>query len=105
MDNDEQLSVKAKIEYDQMKMHQQDIDEFNNLGSINIGIKDIFQVLAPLLLLVLVSQFVNIDSDTLNVMYVIFVASAFVQGMVSAESKKVNRRIDLLLKILKTERE
>ena len=52
-----------------------------------------------------VSQFVNIDSDTLDVMYLIFTASAFVQGMVSAESRKVNRRMDLLFKILKQERE
>ncbi|MFK5949388.1 MAG: hypothetical protein QM500_11550 [Methylococcales bacterium] len=47
MEND-QLSVKAKVEYDQMMKYQKDIDEFNSLGSKNIGIKDIFQVLAPL---------------------------------------------------------
>jgi hypothetical protein len=105
MDNDVQLSVKAKIEYDQMTKHQEDIDEFNNLSSKNIGIKDIFQVFVPFILLLVASQFVNIDSETLNVMYIIFFASAIVQGMVSAESKKVNRRMDLLLKILKKERE
>ena len=105
MDNDDQFNVKAKIEYDQMAKHQKDIDEFNNLGSKSIGIKDIFQVIAPLILLLLASQFFKIDSDTLMVMYVIFAASSVVQGMVTAESKKVNRRIDLLLKILKQERE
>jgi len=105
MDNDDQLKVKAKIEYDQMAMHQKDIDEFNILGSKSIGIKDVLQVIAPLVLLLLASQFFKIDSDTLMVMYVIFAASSFVQGMVTAESKKVNRRIDLLLKILKQERE
>ncbi len=105
MDNDDQLSVKAKVEYDQMTKHQKDIDEFNNLGSKNVGIKDILQILAPLVLLIITGQFLEIDSDTYKVMFVIFTASTFVQGMVTAESKKVNRRIDLLLKILKQERE
>jgi len=105
MDNDDQSNIKAKVEYDQMTKHQKDIDEFNNLGSKSVGIKDLIQILAPLVLLIIAGQFLSIDSDTYNVMFVIFTASTFVQGMVTAESKKVNRRIDLLLKILKQERE
>ena len=105
MDNDGQLSVKAKVEYDQMIKHQKDIDEFNSLGSKSVGIKDILQILAPLVLLIIAGQFLEIDSDTYKVMFVIFTASTFVQAMVTAETKKVNRRIDLLLKILKQERE
>jgi len=104
-DDDVKLNIKAKIEYEQMTIHQKVIDEFNSLGSKSVGIKDILLVISPFALLLLASQFVDIDSGTLNVMYIAFVASAFVQGMVTAESKKVNRRMDLLLKILKQERE
>lgn len=105
MDNDEQLNVKAKIKYDDMVSHQKDIEEFNELGSKDIVFKDVLQIITPLILLIIAGQFFEIDRDTYRVMFVIFTASCFVQGMVTAESKKVNRRIDLLLKILKQERE
>lgn len=104
MNSEVQLNVKAKVEYDQMAKHQKDVDEFNNLGSKDVGLKDIMQILAPLVLLLLAGQFLEIDSNAYKVMYVIIIVSAFVQVKVSAESKKVNRRIDLLLKILKQDR-
>jgi hypothetical protein len=104
MDNEEKLNVEAKIEYDKMTKHQKDIEEFNNLGSKSFGIKDILQNIAPLTLLIISQRFLNIDPDTYKVMLIIFSASFFVQTMVTAESKKVNRRIDLLLEILKQER-
>jgi len=104
MDNDEQLNIKAKIEYDDMVSHQKDIDEFNKLGSTEVGIKDVLQIIAPLIMLLIAGQFFDIDRDTYRVMFVLFTASCLVQGMVTRESKKVNRRIELLLKILKQER-
>ncbi len=59
----------------------------NRQASLQIFLSD------PDIPLLLASQFIDIDSDTLKVMYVIFATSAFVQGMVSAESKKVNHRM------------
>lgn len=105
MDNDEQLKTKGKIEFDLMLSHQKDIDEFNKLGSTEIGIKDILLIIAPLVLLLIMGLFIDIDRDTYSVMFVLFTAYSIVQGMVTRESKKVNRRIELLLRILKQERE
>lgn len=104
MDNDEQLKIKARIEYDDMVSHQKDIDEFNELGSTDIGIKDVLLIIAPLIMLFVAGQFIDIDADTYKVMFVLFTASCLVQGMVTRESKKVNRRIELLLRIIKQER-
>ncbi|NQZ90422.1 MAG: hypothetical protein HRT54_22895 [Colwellia sp.] len=104
MENDEQLKVEAKIEYDQMTKHQKNIDEFNNLGSKSFGIKDILQIITPFGLLFIAQRFLNVDPDTLKIMFITLFATSFVQTMITAESKKVNRRIDLLLEILKQER-
>ena len=104
MDNEDQINIKAKIEYDQMIKHQSAIEEFKSLGSKTFGIKDILQFIAPFILLMISQRLFNIDSDTYQLVLVIFVAITFVQVMIAAENKKVNRRIELLLEILKQER-
>ena len=103
MDKDEHLDIKAKMAMHQTTIAQKDIDEFNNLGSKSFGIRDILQAFIPLALILLSSRFVDFETETFYVMLGIFAISSFVQGMVRAESIKVNRRIDLLLKIIKQE--
>lgn len=101
MDNEELLNVKAKIEFDKMSAHQNDLEEFHRLGSKDVGIKDILLVIAPFAFLLIANSIFEIDSDLFQVLCIIFFASSFVQAMVAAESKKTNRRIDLLFKIIK----
>jgi hypothetical protein len=103
MDDDEHLDIKAKMAMHQMTATQKDIDEFNNLGSKNFGIKDVLQAFVPFALLLISTRFVDFETDTFYVVLAIVAISSFVQGMVRAESIKVNRRIDLLLKIIKQE--
>lgn len=105
MDNDEQLKTKAKVEYDVMVKHQKDIDEFNELGSIEVGIKDRLLIIAPLAILFIAGLFIDIDRNTYTLIFVVFTASCIVQGALTRENKKVNRRIELLQRILKQERE
>ena len=104
MDNEELLNVKAKIEFDKMSARQNDLEEFHKLGSKDIGFKDILLLIAPFAFLLIANSFFEIDSGLLQVLCVVFFASSFVQGMVAAESRKTNRRIDLLLQIIKQER-
>lgn len=48
--------------------------------------------------------FFEINSELFQIICIIFFASTFVHGMVIAESRKTNRRIDLLIQMLKQER-
>jgi len=101
--DDELLKVNAKIEFDKVVAYQKDLEEFNKLGSKHVEFRDFILVMLPLGLLLLTNYFFKIDSELFQVLCVLFVASSFVQSMVTAESKKTNRRIDLLLKIIKQE--
>ena len=103
MDNEELLNVKA--EFEEMIANQNMIAEFDKLGSTNNVLIDILAVITPLFLLLLASFYFTIDPELFQMLVLIFIASSAVQGMVTAESKKTNRRIDLLVKILKKERE
>lgn len=103
MDNDEVKIVEAKIELERISELQKYKEEFDKLGSNDWGLKDFISIIAPFGLLLLANSFFTIESELFQIMLVIFIASSFVQGMVTAESKKTNRRIDLLLKIINQE--
>jgi len=103
MDNDDVKMVEAKIELERISELQKYKEEFDKLGSNDWGLKDFLSIIAPFGLLLLANSFFTIESELFQIMCVIFIASSFVQGMVTAESKKTNRRIDLLLKIIKQE--
>ena len=105
MDNDELLKAKGKVEFEEMTANQNMIAEFNKLGSTNNVIIDILAVIAPCFLFLLATFYFTIDPELFQVLLVVFISSSAIQGMVTAESKKTNRRIDLLVKILKHERE
>ena len=95
--------VEAKLELDRISELEKDKEEFDKLGANDWGLKDFLSVVAPFGLLLIANNFFTIESELFQVMCVIFFASSFVQGMVTAESKKTNRRINLLLKIIKQE--
>ena len=65
--------------------------------------KIFFFFVAPLGLLFLANIFIDIEN--LQIWCGVLVMFSIVQGMVTAESKKINRRIDLLLKIMNQENE
>ena len=93
--------VEAQIALDKIKAHQTDLDEFNKLGSKNVAIREILLIIAPFVLLLIANNFFEIESELFQVLCILFFASSCVQIMVTAESKKTNRRIDLLHKMLK----
>jgi hypothetical protein len=101
MDKDEIKRIEAQIEFRRISEFQKYKEEFDKLGSNDWGLKDFLSIIAPFGLLLLANSFFTIESELFQIMCVIFIASSFVQGMVTAESKKTNRRIDLLLKIIK----
>ena len=101
MDNDDVKMVEAKIELERISDLQKYKEEFDKLGSNDWGLKDLLSIIAPFGLLLIANSFFTIETELFQIMCVIFFASSFVQGMVTAESKKTNRRIDLLLKIIK----
>ena len=103
MDIDDVKMVEAKIELERISELQKYKEEFEKLGSKDWGLKDFLSVIAPFGLLPIANSLFTIESELFQIMCVIFFASSFVQGMVTAESKKTNRRIDLLLKIIKQE--
>ena len=100
---DDVKMVEAKIELERISELQKYKEEFEKLGSKDWGLKDFLSVIAPFGLLLIANSLFTIESELFQIMCVIFFASPFVQGMVTAESKKTNRRIDLLLKIIKQE--
>jgi hypothetical protein len=100
MDNDELLKINAKITFDEILANQKDLEEFNKLGSKNEEVRDFILTVMPFGFLILANIFFTIDTELFQVLCIIFFASSVVQGMVTAESKKTNRRIDLLLKII-----
>ena len=65
--------------------------------------KIFFFFVAPLGLLFLANNFIDIEN--FQIWCGVLVMFSIVQGMVTAESKKINRRIDLLLKIMNQENE
>ena len=101
MANADVKMVEAQMELDRISELQKYKEEFEKLGANDWGFKDFLSLIAPFGLLLIANSFFTIESELLKVMCVILVASSFVQGMVTAESKKTNRRIDLLLKIIK----
>ena len=103
MDNDDVKMVEAKIELERISELKKYKEEFDKLGSNDWGLKDFLSTIAPLGLLLAANSLFTIESELFQIMCVFFIASSLVQGMVTAESKKTNRRIDLLLKIIKQE--
>jgi len=101
MDNEELLRVNAKIKFDEVVAGQKDLEEFNKLGSKNVELKGLLLAFLPFGFLMVANSFFTIDTELFQVLCIIFFASSVVQGIVTAESKKTNRRIDLLLKIIK----
>ncbi|PKG84276.1 hypothetical protein CXF85_08720 [Colwellia sp. 75C3] len=101
MDNDDVKMVEAKIELERISELQKYKEEFDKLGSNDWGIKDFLSIIAPLGLLLIANSLFTIEPELFQIMSVIFIASSFVQSIVTAERKKTNRRIDLLLKIIK----
>lgn len=101
MDNDDVKMVEAKIELERISDLQKYKEEFDKLGSNDWRLKDFLSIIAPFGLLLIANSFFTIEAELFQIMCVIFFASSFVQGMATAESKKTNRRMDLLLKIIK----
>ena len=93
--------VEAKIELERIAELQKYKDEFEKLGVNDWGAKDFLAIIIPFVLLLIVENFYVIESDLFKMIYVIFLVSALVQVMIAAQAKKTNRRIDLLLKIIK----
>jgi hypothetical protein len=54
-------------------------------------------------LLSIANSFYDIETEIFQIICFIFLASAVVQGMIREQTKKTNRRIDLLLKIINHE--
>mgnify|MGYP000630674911 CR=1 FL=1 len=103
MENDELLNAKAKIEFDKMTAHQKDLVEFNRLGGQGSGFKDLLLATAPFAMLLITNSVFEIEPELFQLLCILIFASSFVQSMVTAQSKKNNRRIDLLYKIIKQE--
>jgi len=103
MDNDEIIKLEAQLELERISELQRNKIEFEKLGDSNIGFKEFLAIIVPFGLILIANNLFTIDSELLQIFIVIFFASIFVQGLVKAENKKTNRRIDLLLKIIKQE--
>jgi len=103
MDNDDIRMVEAKIELERISKLQNDKEEFDKLDSNGWGLKDFLSIIAPFGLLLIANSFFTIESELFQIMCAIFFALSVVQGMVKDESKKTNRRINLLFKIIEQE--
>ncbi|OUS71536.1 hypothetical protein B5G52_11360 [Pseudoalteromonas sp. A601] len=95
--------VMAKLEIEHLAELQKYKDEFEKLGKNDWGLKDLISILLPFVLLSIANSFYDIETELFQIICFIFVVSAMVQGMIREGTKKTNRRIDLLVKIIKHE--
>lgn len=95
--------IKANLEIEHIAELQKYKDEFETLGKNDWGLKDLISIFLPFALLSIANSFYDIDTELIQIICVIFFTSAVVQSMIREQTKKTNRRIDLLLKIIKHE--
>jgi len=95
--------IMAKLEIEHIAELQKYKDEFETLGNNDWGLKDLISIFLPFILLSIANSFYNIETEIFQIICFIFLASAVVQGMIREQTKKTNRRIDLLLKIINHE--
>ena len=95
--------IKANLEIEHIAELQKYKDEFEMLGKNDWGLKDLISIFLPFALLSIANSFYDIDTELIQIICVIFFTSAVVQSMIREQTKKTNRRIDLLLKIIKHE--
>ncbi|CAM3854586.1 MULTISPECIES: hypothetical protein [Pseudoalteromonas] len=93
--------VKAKLEIEHIAELQKYKDEFEKLGKNDWGLKDLISIFLPFVLLSIANSFYDIETELFQIICFIFMVSAMVQGMIRDQTKKTNRRIDLLVKIIK----
>ncbi|MBA6304672.1 hypothetical protein [Colwellia sp. MB02u-14] len=103
MDNEEIINVETQLELERISELQRNKVEFEKLGDSGIGFKDLFAILVSFGLLLAANSFFTIDSELFQILAVILFAVPAIQGIVKAESNRTNRRMDLLLKIIKQE--
>jgi hypothetical protein len=103
MDNEERINVETQLELERISELQRNKVEFEKLGDNSMGFKDFFAVIVPFGLLLAANSVFTIDSEFFPILVVILFAVPAVQGIVKAESNRTNRRMDLLLKIIKQE--
>ena len=95
--------IMAKLEIEHIAELQKYKDEFETLGNNDWGLKDLISIFLPFILLSIANSFYDIETEIFQIICFIFLASAVVQGMIREQTKKTNRRIDLLLKIINHE--
>lgn len=102
MDSANQL--KASLEYEEMLHRQKLLDEYQRLGAQHLQVSDIVQIGLPLLVYALCRQFLALDAGAVMVLGWAYAAYVCVHGIVMAERKKTNRRIDLLFRLMQLDR-
>ena len=95
--------IKANPEIEHIAELQKYKDAFETLAKNDWGLKDLISIFLPFALLSIANSFYDIDTELIQIICVIFFTSAVVQSMIREQTKKTNRRIDLLLKIIKHE--
>ena len=95
--------IKANLEIEHIAELQKYKDAFETLAKNDWGLKDLISIFLPFALLSIANSFYDIDTELIQIICVIFFTSAVVQSMIREQTKKTNRRIDLLLKIIKHE--
>ncbi|ATG56898.1 MULTISPECIES: hypothetical protein [Pseudoalteromonas] len=95
--------IKANLDIEHIAELQKYKDEFETLGKNDWGLKYLISIFLPFALLSIANSFYDIDTELIQIICVIFFTSAVVQSMIREQTKKTNRRIDLLLKIIKHE--
>jgi len=103
MDNEERINVETQLELERISELQRNKAEFEKLGDNGMGFKYLFVIIVQFALLLAANSFFTIDSELFQIFVVIIIAVPAVQGIVKAESNRTNRRMDLLLKIIKQE--
>jgi hypothetical protein len=103
MDNEEIIKVETQLELERISELQRNKIEFEKLGD-NKGVHFFFAFVVLFGLLFVAKSIFTIDGEFFQTLIVVLTASMFVHIIVIAESNRANRRMDLLLKIIKQEK-
>jgi len=95
--------LKASLQYEEMLQQQKLLEEYQRLGSQSLQWSDIGQFVLTVLILLLCHQFAWLDTQTLFVLQWVATAYFVVCGIVIAERRKANRRMDVLFRLMQHE--
>ena len=91
-------SIKAKLEFDQITINQKNIEEFDKLKPSSLNF---IYITVAFILIMISPMFISIEIDLFTAITVIsFNFSLIIYGL----NRDTNRRIDLLIEIIRKQR-